>query len=248
MSRTFAAVSLTIAAAFAQSAPPAFEVASVRALKSGPKEGKAMTVDPGRLTYSNVSLQDCIVAAYGVKPYQISGPGWLDTERYDIAAKAADGVPEPQLMRMLQSLLAERFQLKLHHETKELPVYVLVVAKNGPKLERGDSNTPAKTDYTEVPGAISFHNYPMAGLAEQLSRRIFSLDRPVVDQTGLEGVYTVTLKLADSLKDLKRAAEKGDHPPVFAALQDQAGLRLAPQKAPIDVLVVDHAEKAPGEN
>jgi uncharacterized protein (TIGR03435 family) len=248
MSRTVVAVAVVVAAAWAQSAPPAFEVASVRPVKSGFKDRKSMTVDPGRITYTNVSLKDCIQAAYGVKTYQISGPGWLDTERYDVAAKAADAAAEPQLMRMLQTLLAERFQLKLHHETKDLAVYSLVVGKNGSKLQTGDPKAAAKVDYYKIPGGIAYENYSMAALAEQLSGRIFGLDRPVIDQSGLDGAYNVTLKLADSLADLKRSAEKGENPAVFAILQDQAGLRLAPQKAPIDFLVVDHAEKVPGEN
>jgi uncharacterized protein (TIGR03435 family) len=239
---------VSLAAAFGQSAPPAFEVASVKPVKTSIKEGKRMTTDPGRVTYSNVSLRDCIQAAYGVRPYQISGPGWLDSERYDVAAKAAGAALEPQLMQMLQTLLAERFQLKLHHETKELSVYALVVAKNGPKLLAGDPKAAANMDFVTVPGGISFHNYPMAALAEQLSGRIFGLEYPVIDQTGLDGVYNLTLKLADSMADLKRSAEKGENPPVFSVLQEQAGLRLAGQKMPIDILVVDHAEKVPVEN
>jgi uncharacterized protein (TIGR03435 family) len=207
-----------------------------------------MTVEPGRMAYTNVSLQDCIQAAYDVRPYQVAGPSWIDSERYEITAKAAAAVPRPELMRMLQALLADRFQLKLHHETRELPVYALVVAKSGSKLQPGDPKAEAAMSFTEVQGAISFHNYPVAALAEQLSGRVFALDRPVIDQTGLTGVYNVTLKLADSIADLKRAAEKGENPDVFALLQEQAGLRLAPQKAPVDILVVDHAEKAPGEN
>jgi uncharacterized protein (TIGR03435 family) len=248
MPRTVFAALLTLAALFGQSDPPAFEVASVRSVKSGFKDRKSMSVEPGRLTYTNVSLQDCIQAAYGMKPYQISGPSWLDSDRYDIAAKAADAAPEAQLMRMLQSLLAERFQLKTHHESKDLSVYALVVAKNGPKMQPGDRKIAAKMDLATVPGGISFRNYSMAALAEQLSGRIFGLEHPVIDQTGLDGVYTLTLKLADSIADLKRGAEKGDYPPVFSIIQEQAGLRLAAQKAPVQILVVDHAEKAPTEN
>jgi uncharacterized protein (TIGR03435 family) len=248
MLRTIAIAFLALAAAFGQATAPAFEVASVRPVKSGFKDRKNMTVEPGRLTYTNVSLQDCILAAYGMKVYQVSGPGWLDADRYDIAAKAADAAPEARIMRMLQTLLAERFQLKVHHESKDLTVYGLVVAKNGPKLQAGDSQAAPKMDFTSLPGAISFHNYSMAALAEQLSGRIFGLEHPVIDQTGLDGAYNLTLKLADSIADLKRAAEKGDYPPVFSIIQEQAGLRLAGTRAPVQILVVDHAEKAPGEN
>jgi uncharacterized protein (TIGR03435 family) len=249
MPRTVFTAALALTAAFGQSAPPAFEVASVRPIKSSMKDRRNMSVAPGRITYANVSLQDCIRAAYGVRSYQISGPGWIDTERYDIAAKAAEGAAEPALMQMLQSLLAERFQLKLHRETKELGVYSLVAAKGGPKLQEADAKAPASMNLTAVPGAIVFQNYTTGGLAEVLSGPLFRLERPVVDQTGLGGVYNFTLKLADSIADLKRnVAEVGDGPAIFAVLQDQAGLRLAPQKAPVEILVVDHAERAPAEN
>ena len=131
-------VVFTCCAAFAQT----FEVASVKPaapiignriavmLRGGPG-----TPDPGQITYTNVTVKNVLTAGYGVKSFQISGPGWLDSERYDIVAKVPRGATKAEFMVMLQNLLAERFKLTLHREKKDLPMYALVVGKNGPKLK-----------------------------------------------------------------------------------------------------------------
>ena len=142
----------TSCAAFGQAAAesPTFEVASVK-----PAEPQAMgmmrvrmgggpgTPDPGQLTYSNASLKDVLINAYAVKGYQINGPKWLDSERFDIMAKIPKGATKEQFQLMLQNLLAERFKLTLHHETKELPMYALVVGRGGPKLKESVDDDPA---------------------------------------------------------------------------------------------------------
>src|ERR1035441_5716700 len=128
--------------AFGQSAPPppAFEVASVK--PSPPQTGDAIMRraggDPGMVNYENVTLTMLIARAYGVKNYQISGPDWLDSVGYDVVAKVPDGVPKEQIPAMIQALLAERFKLTLHRESKTLPVYALIVGKGGPKLKEVD--------------------------------------------------------------------------------------------------------------
>jgi uncharacterized protein (TIGR03435 family) len=147
MLRVIMAVGLVVftsCAALAQSpdGPPAFEVASVKPA-APPTEGRFRigmsggpgSADPGQLTYTNVTLKNVLMNAYGVKGYQISGPSWLDSERYDIAAKIPQGTTKEQFMLMLQNLLDERFKLKLHREKKDLPMYALVVGKNGPKMK-----------------------------------------------------------------------------------------------------------------
>jgi len=143
----------TSCAAFGQAAAesPTFEVASVK--PAPPPTGMGMRVmmrggpgsaDPGQITYSNVSLKGILTTAYGVKGYQINGPKWLDSERFDIVAKIPKGATKEQFQLMLQNLLAERFKLTLHHETKELPMYALVVGKGGPKLKESvDDDTTA---------------------------------------------------------------------------------------------------------
>jgi uncharacterized protein (TIGR03435 family) len=143
MKRTLTGVSLTLfaaGAAFAQSNPPAFEVASIK--QAAPQTMGRMMVrmggDPGRVDYANVSLKDVLARAYDVKRYQIMGPSWLDSERYDITAKVPDGVPKEQIPAMLQVLLSERFKMTIHKESKEQPVYALIVGKGGPKLTKSD--------------------------------------------------------------------------------------------------------------
>ena len=152
----------TSCAAFGQAAAesPTFEVASVKPAE--PPAGMGMmrvmmrggpgSADPGQITYSNVSLKNVLTIAYAVKGYQINGPKWLDSERFDIVAKIAKGATKEQFQLMLQNLLAERFKLTLHHETKELPMYALVVGKGGPKLKESvEEDTAAAPDRRVVP-------------------------------------------------------------------------------------------------
>ena len=111
--------------------------------------------DPGQITYSNVSLKQVLTNAYGIKSYQISGPKWLDSERFDIVAKIAMGSTKEQFQMMLQNLLAERFKLAVHHETKELPIYALVVGKGGPKLKETVDDSAATQGGAAGPGGPS---------------------------------------------------------------------------------------------
>ena len=138
-------VLFTICAALGQT----FEVASVKPSPASPEGGDGnlirkpnVEVSHGRLIMRNTSLSSCVQWAYGVNDYQISGPGWMNSERYDITAKAADSVPDSQLRPMLQALLAERFKLTLHRHTKDLAMFALVVAKGGPKLHPVEGDGP----------------------------------------------------------------------------------------------------------
>jgi uncharacterized protein (TIGR03435 family) len=131
---------------------PTFEVASVKPSAPSPDgrmrvmmRGGPGSPDPGQITYTNVSLKGVLQTAYNVKGYQISGPSWLDGQRFDIAAKLPKGATKEQFQKMLQNLLAERFKLVLHHDTKELPIYTLVIGKNGSKLKESAKEDPAVT-------------------------------------------------------------------------------------------------------
>jgi len=146
MTRRFAGASLLILTACAASgqtpaAPPSFEVASI---KPAPPQGNMIRVkmgsDAGRLDYNNVALRDVVRVAYRVKDYQVSGPDWLGSARFDITAKFPEGATKEQVPEMLQALLADRFKLQMHREKKDLPVYALVVGKGGPKLQKSDPN------------------------------------------------------------------------------------------------------------
>ena len=192
----------------------------------------------------NVSLRSCIQWAYRVRGYQISGPGWLTSERYDIVAKTSSPAADDQLRPMLQRLLADRFQLALHRETKELPVYWLVAGKRGPKLRAaaGEGNSSMRP----AGGGLEFRNFSMPELADRLSARPFSVDRPVLDKTGINGLFDFTMKLADNDAELKRTLEGMERGASdFALFLEQLGLTLQAQKGTVEILVIDRAEKAP---
>jgi len=229
---------------------PLFEVASVKRSNPAPARGDGLfaaipvgiDTAPGKLTAQNETLRNLISAAYGVRAYQISGPDWLNSERYDIVAKAAKPVGDDQLRQMLQPLLAERFRLTLHRDQKEFTVYVLAVDKSGPKItkskDEGDSNvnmggrrlTAQRTSLPQFANLLSLHT-----------------DRPVVDRTGLVGNFDIALSWApDALAGTPDPS--GPMPAIFTAVREQLGLKLQTSKEPLEVLVIDHAEKVPIEN
>jgi uncharacterized protein (TIGR03435 family) len=223
-----------------------FEVASVKpanadqlSRSSGGHSGR------GRLTMTGVTLKRCIMGAYGVGPNQIfGGPEWLDSDHYEIVAKAEEPVGDGILMAMLQTLLAERFKLAIHRETKTIQAFVLEVAKNGPKLEKADGGGSTTNSGR---GLVDARNTTMNRFAEVLSRQ---MDLPVANHTRLEGVFNLKLQWTpESAKPIQPgsggAAMEG--PSIFTAIQQQLGLRLRSQKTPVETLVIDHAEK-PSEN
>jgi uncharacterized protein (TIGR03435 family) len=245
MIRAIAGVSLivfTSSGALGQptAAAQAFELASVKANKSG-DTGSRFHVRNGTFTATNNSLQDCIRWAYGVRDYQISGPDWLKSERYDIVAKASSPVPGGQIMLMLQTLLADRFKLTLHREQKLLPVYALVAGKNGLKLHKAETGG-SHTNWGR--SRLTAQQTSMLQFAETLSRK---MDRPVLDMTGLEGVFDFILEYTPD-DDRGVAGDSVPGPSIFTAMQEQLGLKLEARKAPAEILVIDHAEKVPAEN
>ena len=238
---------------------PEFEVATVK--QSPPLTGDLIninlgTVRNGKLTLTNATLSDCLKFAYGiVSDAQISGPDWIKSKvvRFDVVARSAD-TDRDQLRLMLQTLLADRLKLVLHREQKELPFLALRVGKNGPKLHEAKADA-ATAGGPMVLGHIASNRMSMAALASLLSR----FERQtIVDMTGLNGFFEVGLEWArDSsrpvppLGDAAGVLEQADSrsgPTIFAAVQEQLGLKLESRKGPLDVLVVDHAEKIPSEN
>jgi uncharacterized protein (TIGR03435 family) len=224
---------------------PTFDAASVKPSRMlVPRDESA---NAGGLSFSNVTLSDCIEAAWGVKPYQISGgPEWARSDTYDVAAKAGGNADREHLMAMLQTLLAERFHLALHRETRERAVYLLVAAKNGPKLRVADNNGGAAEF---VDGGIAFRKMSMPALADYLAG-LTVVDRPVLDGTGLNGSFDFTLRLFEDRPglsgfDKKFAMRDAEH--VFSDLQEQLGLKLEPSKAPVGILIIDSVER-PTEN
>ena len=270
--------------------------------------------DPGRINYQGVTLKMLLARAYDVKDFQINGPDWLVTERYDVSAKLPECADRDQVPQMLQALLAERFKLTIHKEQKELPTYDLVVAKGGPKLKPSQGLKPemlpeglpksalinavpaAGADAPEPPrnsacpppppgktatasparggavmvrindGHLEMNNTSMPGLANYLANVV---GRPVFDKTELKGNYDITLDVdpTEFMANMKRSMAGvmmgpggGDAPrpeaspapestggSVFTAVQ-QLGLKLEGRKAPLEMIVVDHADKVPTEN
>jgi uncharacterized protein (TIGR03435 family) len=218
-----------------EAASVAFEAASVKVTASPDNGFNESDTNPGRLTLRNVSLRWCIRFAYGVQDFQISGgPKWLDHDRYDIDGKAAGPAKTPELRLMLQSLLAERFRLVLHRESRLSSGYALVVAKGGLKLKPREGAAPAAKLIDPV---SPFRNVRMTGLASYLGR---SLRVPVADATNVTGVFDFDLGWTPE-RGVREAAEA--MPSIFEALEE-LGLKLEPRKEPLEVIVVDSAEKA----
>ncbi|MGO8792122.1 MAG: TIGR03435 family protein [Terriglobia bacterium] len=261
--------------------PPSFEVASIKPNHSGDMR-IMMRFQPGTFRASGATVQHLIMTAYDVKDFQVThGPAWTTTEKYDIEAKEPDAVVEQMqkgpsdqtrktLSLMLQSLLAERFQLKLSHTTKEVPAYALVVAKNGPKLQESKPGDTYQTGIKDPngkpigqpgmirmgPGDFIGQGLTIAAMIGPLSQR---LGRPVFDHTGLTGTYDFTLKWTPDPSAPAMIPGGGPLPPpnpgvapppvdpngptIFTAIQEQLGLKLESTKGPEDVLIVDHVER-----
>lgn len=311
--------------AFGQTADKSltFDVASIKPAAMPTPNGRGMimmrppsggpgTKDPGRINYPIISLKNLIMNAYDVKDFQISGPPFLDSERFEITATMPADTTKEQFRVMLQNLLAERFKLAIHRESKELPMYSLTVAKGGPKLTAAQEAPPPKEgeDPAALPpppppgqikmgpdgfpilpsallggrGGIFIMGMPgrmrlnaqratMKELADNLTSR---LARPVTDETGLTGKYDFTLTfsteglgammgpggpmpgggggrmmVADGPGGDGRDQFKpeGEAPPdVFRAVQAQLGLKLDAKKGAVQLIVIEHIEKAPTEN
>jgi len=235
-------MSLCVSGAYGQLAPqprPEFEVASIK--RHSPVEGAAnvsMTRDPGRLTYTGMMVRGLIREAYGLKVYPLSaGPDALSTDRYDVIAKVSPDASKAQRMLMLQALLADRFKLAVHRETKELPIYALVVAKSKPKFREVQDDGSAAEAGRGDGHQIKAHHISMKLLAATLQGYIGDT---VVDATGLSGLFDLNL-------DFNVDESKSDEgPTIFEAVQ-RVGLRLEARKGPVEVVVIDHVEK-PSEN
>ncbi len=212
---------------------PAFEVASIRPSDPGDVGNQAFSSPGGRFTAINDTLKSLIRFAYGLQDYQVSGAsGWMDSAAYDIKAKAENDTVS-DFRPLLQALLADRFQLKFHRETKELPIYALMVGKTGPRLHAVNGAGPG---VGMRKGRFNGRGADMPTLASVLSGQ---LGRLVLDRTGVSGFYDFTLTFEP---DDSRTADTAG-PSLFTALQEQLGLKLESQKGPVETLVIDHAEK-----
>jgi uncharacterized protein (TIGR03435 family) len=261
-----AVLAATFTSAWAQSDwfHPKFEVASIRPSK--PDTRSTFGIGNGEGIGTNVTLKTLIAFAYGLQPYQIlDGPAWMSSDHFDIEARAADPKTPPDRLRlMLQSLFADRFKLAVHRETKLSNVYVLVVAKGGPKITLSADQTSPDVNGPSPPGAGPNHGAirlsagsmianaaPISRLASLLSQR---LDRTVIDKTNLTGRFDMRLQWTPDVGEnpLSPSGDPlpispGDSPAIFVAIQEQLGLKLKPGKELVEFLVVDRVEK-PSEN
>jgi uncharacterized protein (TIGR03435 family) len=219
------------AVAFGQTAPaPEFDVASIKLSTDAPGASSGIDTDTGKIHAHNVTLKRCIRGAYDIPEARIvGGPKWVDEERYVIDAKAPGPAGTHDLMAMLQQLLAERFQLTFHRETRPLPGYAIVVSKKGmlakPSQANGGTNASSSRHNIDATGC------DMACLAMKVSE---VLHMPVTDATGVDGRFDFKLEWVPD--DLQTA--------VGPALEEQLGLKLEGRKVPTEVIVIDRAEKA----
>ncbi|WP_263385047.1 TIGR03435 family protein [Granulicella arctica] len=238
-------------------ATPAFDVVSIKPNNTGSGNVSTRTSD-GHFDASNVSLRMLILNVYDLKENQLTGlPHWAESDRFDIKAKISE--PDSAVMKhltreqrqgMLEVILLDHFQLKFHHELKTLPVYEMVLVKDGPKFkETAAAEMASETGVNGVrAGSISIHNtqlyatgVPLSDLAAQLSGQ---LHRIVIDKTGLNGKYNLSLAWTP---DDTPPGQESTAPTLFTALQEQLGLRLQSTKADVKMFVVDSAS-LPGDN
>jgi uncharacterized protein (TIGR03435 family) len=270
-------IGIAIAAALlspAQTSRPQFEVASIKRNSTcGDERGGGPPPSPGRVNALCTTVQNFIHAAYitfadgvGLNPatLDISGPGWTQSETYDVVATAEGNAPLAQMAGpMMQALLEDRFKLKIHRETKEGAVFFLTVAKGGVKLEPTKEGSCDAIDWNHLPSpapgkplptfcgnqymsskgstvTMTAHGITMGLLAAGSLARI--VGRPIVDKTGLSGAYDIKMEFTPG----NSASDESAAPSIFTALQ-QLGLKLEPGKGPVESLVIDHVER-PSEN
>ena len=251
--KTFAAaVTLSAAHALAQmptpvkpmaaDAHPSFEVATIK--PSDPNSNRQGFDAVGdRYTIHGQTITSLMMFAYSIDKHQVvDAPDWARTDRFDIEG-TTDTPGEPNLhqqQEMLQKLLADRFQLKFHHEKRELPVYFIQIAKGGPKL-KPPANPDAEADQdASGHGTETTVTITTATMADFILGMQFFFDRPLVDQTGIPGRHDFTLRYT---YDEAHATDPNAPPGLFTAIQEQLGLKLNAVKAPIDVFVIDHIER-----
>jgi uncharacterized protein (TIGR03435 family) len=275
-----------VCSCLAQTAQPERVVFEAASVKRSPRHGGIQggirggpgTETPGYIYATNFSLSTLIQRAYELKPYQYVYPSWMDEERYDIVAKIPQGTSRHQSNLMMQALLLERFELKAHPEKRDLPVYLLTLAKGGPKIipvtegaddafpslpnASGRSTTKKEGDdgfpdpdpemlrggivrmFLGNKAKIIVNKQPLDRFAEVLSR---TLQRAVVDRTGLQGLYSFVLRWTlDQGPSQSLDAVPGA--PIFTAIQQDLGLKLQSSKSKLEVFIVDSANKTPAEN
>jgi uncharacterized protein (TIGR03435 family) len=240
--RLFLALAIAITA-HAQS--PKFEVTSVKVNHTEGGQERYPGLTNGKFTAENTTMRTILQVTYGLTRVQINGPGWLDSDRFDLAATSPQGVPDTELMPMLQALLKDRFNFAAHIEQKEMSVYNLVVMKEGPKFSLFDPAHIPPTPPRNGASSMIIGQMTMTGLAGQLTN---TTGRLVLNKTGLEGRYFCAVTFTPLTTQTNEIATGAGALDIFAAIQLQLGLKMESAKEPVDILVVDRADRVPTEN
>jgi len=223
-------------------------------IKGGPG-----TSDPGRISIKSW-LKGLLMTAYGVNSDRISGPAWLDTnsQLYIVEATIRPGATKEQMAVMLQNLLKQRFQITLHRETRDVPLYELTVAGKGPQLKAyvegsfatGGRGMPGGADFPMeyVSGGVEHASANQATITQLIKYLSLGLKRPVVDNTGLSGLYNYNLDYALDLSANADDVSTASAPDLITAVRQQLGMKLTAKKGPLEIIVIDGAEKTPIEN
>lgn len=235
-----------------------FELTSVKRNISGSERTSTRAQPNGGWSATNVRLRAVIARAFEVREFQIpDGPDWLDSERFDIVARAPEGTPNRLRPAMLRALLVERFKLVTHIEAKEQPVYMLVPAGNdgrlGPQLKRSTlpcagnttpqpgSNCGVDTSVNDRLGTMSANGVPMDSIAAALAN--YAVNRAVINRTGLEGAFDAELRFAPEGVALAATSRGDETPSIFTAVQEQLGLRLQSDRGPVPFVVIDSVQR-----
>ena len=255
--------------------PLSFDVAAIKPSSPEARGTSLFFQPPNGIRVTNSSVKFLILFAYDIRDFQLSGgPGWVASDRFDINAKAekkpgSEDVPDDprkmtdtqlksrqsEMRERMRSLLADRFQLTIHRESKEAPVYALVVVKSGSKLQPAQEGVDGPRGLRMMRGQLTATHAELQMLATTLANQV---GRPVIDKTDLKGKYDFKLEWTPDLGSGEGMGApppgvdappppKADGPTLFTALQEQLGLRLEPQKAPVETIVIDRIEK-PSEN
>ena len=228
---------------------PAFDAATIRP-NLDEDSARTLRVTPTSLTFQSVSLLNCLEEAYGVTPHQITGPGWIRTERYDIDARTSEPLTRVEMMARLRTLLADRFTLSLRHEQREARVFALVVGKSGPRLTAASDQGEGQREGGKTKAmAMGFRSTSMPELAAYLGRQ-GPIGVPVVDETNLTGRFDFVLTFLrgeNSSDEVKRTMVEAGPTTYIDALRD-LGLGLESRRRPIEMIVVDRAERVPTPN
>jgi uncharacterized protein (TIGR03435 family) len=245
---------LAAIAAYAQTAPAsdaaAFDAVSVKPAK--PARGidgmPAIKATPGMVVVRNTNIKGAIAWAYRVTDAQVTGPDFLDSQRFDIIAKAAGPAVEDDLRLMMQAMLKDRFKLDFHRQNKEMQTYVLSIGKNGFKAKESKTEGDMAMEPNQAAMSVTISRAPISQLVNMLGQIVRA---PILDSTGLTGRYDLTLNIAKYAADMAERGKEMSMDPlalIVPILQEELGLKLESRKVALDLLVIDHVEKSPIEN